>query len=134
MAPREIAFHVIAEGRQFATFEDYARSIVDVPIEAADDTGILTGVQEDWDRFAEQVDHLWSIAEKIGQSAKINSPEGTIEPDKSVWDDLVSARARRLADDARITTFDLLGENHSAVQILEGRLDSSGAPSKIEMR
>lgn len=244
MGPRDIAFHVIAEAREFATLEDYARSIIDVPIEAAPMSRIgtqteahvrssmrgappekvepairralgdavfryllflrlntsaleitereglrasavfywmgcllggpreadlqpadwaahqveqsecwqswrailasllvvslveeeareqlearylggqpamLSGVRDDWDRFADQVDRLWSIAERMGASAD----KPTIESDESVWDERVSERARHLADDARIATFDRLGESSGALAILERRL------------
>ena len=33
--PREFAFHVIAEAREYANLEAYARALVDVPVEAA---------------------------------------------------------------------------------------------------
>ena len=33
--PREFVFHVIAEAREYANLEAYARSLVDVPVEAA---------------------------------------------------------------------------------------------------
>jgi hypothetical protein len=39
-------------------------------------SALLTGVQADWDRFAEQVDRLWSIAQStgLGASAQGESP------------------------------------------------------------
>jgi hypothetical protein len=39
-----------------------------------------------------------------------------------LYDERVQARARKLADDARISTFDRLGEPRRALGILERRL------------
>jgi hypothetical protein len=82
---------------------------------------LLRGVQADWDRFAEQTDRLWSIANKMEPM----SPKDGAEPSddrEAAWDERVRERARKLADDARISTFDRLGENAQAVAILERRL------------
>lgn len=85
-------------------------------------SALLSGVQEDWDRFAQQTDRLWSIAEKTGRDSTRQAGQSALKAAEGVWDERVSERARKLADDARITTFDRLGENSRAVAILERRL------------
>ena len=79
---------------------------------------LFAETEEAWDRFAEQPDRLWSIA---------GTPE---TPDQSEVDsdaedplaDRVAARVRHLADDARISTFERIGEMPRAVAIVERRL------------
>jgi hypothetical protein len=83
---------------------------------------LLTGVQADWDRFAEQVDGLWSIAQSTGLGASAQGDKPPPTEGEQEWDQRVHERALVLADDARISTFERLGENLSAVAILERRL------------
>jgi hypothetical protein len=80
---------------------------------------LLAATQKDWDRFAEQVDRLWSIAETMSKPSEI--------PDDDVGDGdplagRVADRVRHLADDARIAAFERLGEMLRAVAIVERRL------------
>ena len=82
-------------------------------------TALLAATQEDWERFAEQVDRLWSIAETTSEAG------GTANDDVGDGDLLggrVDDRVRHLADDARIATFERLGEMPRAVAIVERRL------------
>ena len=84
-------------------------------------TARLAESEADWDRLAEQVDRLWSLSEKLvplGQDdqARVDSV------DPGTFDARVVERARHLADDARISTFDRLGQNSWAVAIIERRL------------
>jgi hypothetical protein len=83
---------------------------------------LLSGVQEDWDRFADQTDRLWSIANRMEPMSLKGVREPSADEGEQAWDDRVADRARKLADDARISTFDRLGENARAVAILERRL------------
>jgi hypothetical protein len=80
---------------------------------------LLAATEQDWDRFAEQVDRLWSIANKTSEAG------GTPNDDVGGDDPLagrVADRVRHLADDARIATFERLGEMPRAVAIVERRL------------
>jgi hypothetical protein len=86
---------------------------------------LLAETQADWDCFAEQVDRLWSISEKTAPLGQ-DEVKRVNELDLSSLDERVSRRARHLADDARISTFERLGENSRAVAIIERRLRDSG--------
>jgi hypothetical protein len=86
---------------------------------------LLAETQAEWDRFTEQVDRLWSISEKTAPLGQ-DEVKRVNELDLSSLDERVSRRARHLADDARISTFDRLGENSRAVAIIERRLRDSG--------
>lgn len=82
---------------------------------------LLAETQKDWDRFADQVDRLWSISANIvppgqDETARVETV------DSGSYDQRVAHRVRHLADDARISTFDRLGENLRAVAIIERRL------------
>lgn len=80
---------------------------------------LLVETDEVWDRFAEQVDRLWSIGGTPPEPAE------TPEDDRDRDDPLagrVAERVQRLADDARISTFERLGEMPRAVAIAERRL------------
>jgi len=78
------------------------------------------------------VDHLWSLAEKLVPLTRAEerrlSKDGGQEFDRRVQE-----RARKLADDARISTFDRLGENSRALAILERRLsgDANGTAAGL---
>ena len=71
------------------------------------------------------VDHLWSLAEKLVPLTR--AEERRLSKDRGqVFDQRVEDRACKLADDARISTFDRLGENSRALAILERRLGGEG--------
>ena len=82
---------------------------------------LLADSEREWSSFGAMVDHLWSLAENLvplTQEAKRRlSKDGG-----QLFDERVKERARMLADDARISTFDRLGENSRALAILERRL------------
>jgi hypothetical protein len=82
---------------------------------------LLAETQADWDRFAEQVDDLWSIAEKVVPLSE-DEQANVDRASSDMYDQRVAERARRIADDARIATLDRLGENSRAVAIIERRL------------
>jgi hypothetical protein len=67
------------------------------------------------------VDHLWSFAEHLVPVTKAEERRIAKEGG-SLYDQRVQERARKLADDARISTFDRMGENARALAILERRL------------
>jgi hypothetical protein len=81
----------------------------------------LAKTEEAWDRFAGQVDRLWSIA---GAASEAGDPED--DPEADPLTGRVADRARHLADDARISAFERLGEMPRAVAIVEARLASIG--------
>jgi hypothetical protein len=68
-----------------------------------------------WDRFAAQVEHLASVATVLATRA--DSEESGV-----ILGDRVAERARRLTDDARVATFERIGEMLRAVAIIERRL------------
>jgi hypothetical protein len=85
---------------------------------------LLAETQAEWDRVAEQVDRLWSIAEKVvplseDEHANVDSASSDI------YDLRVAERARHIADDARISKLDRLGENLRAA-IIERRIRDFG--------
>jgi hypothetical protein len=87
---------------------------------------LLAETQKEWDRFADQVDRLWSISATIvplpqDETARVE------KFDSGSYDQRVADRVRQIADDARISTFDRLGENSRAVAIIEGRLSAADA-------
>lgn len=86
---------------------------------------LLADAEREWSSFAEQVDRLWSLAETLvpltkAEERRIHKEGGQL------FDERVQERVRRLADDARISTFDRLGENSRALRILERRLGGEG--------
>ena len=82
---------------------------------------LLADAEREWSSFAEQVDRLWSLAETLVPLTK--AEERTLTKDSGqLFDERVQERARTLVDDARISTFDRLGENSRALAILECRL------------
>jgi hypothetical protein len=87
-------------------------------------TALLAETKSDWDRFAEQIDRLWSISEKDVPLSQ-DEEKRISNLDLASLDQRVAERARHIADDARIATFERLGENSLAVAILERRLTSS---------
>ena len=89
---------------------------------------LLAETQKEWDRFADHVDRLWSISGNIVPLAD-DETAGVETVDSDSYDQRVAHRVRHLADDARISTFDRLGENGRAVAILERRLGSEVATS-----
>jgi hypothetical protein len=73
-----------------------------------------------WDRFAELVDRLSSIAATLREERSADNPT---EPELlGRYDERVAARVQELADDARISTFERIGEMPRAVAIMERRL------------
>jgi hypothetical protein len=81
---------------------------------------LLAESQAEWDRVAELVDRLWSISEKLAPSGEDEHDSDSVE--LGTFDQRVADRVRQLADDARISTFDRMGENSRAVAIMERRL------------
>jgi hypothetical protein len=82
---------------------------------------LLADAEREWSKFAEMVDHLWSLSEKLVPLTR--AEERRLSKDgRQVFDQRVQERARKLADDARISTFDRLGENSRALAILQRRL------------
>jgi hypothetical protein len=82
---------------------------------------LLADAEREWSKFADIVDRLWSIAEKVVPLTRAEERRVSGEGGRR-FDELVRERARTLADDARISTFDRLGENTRALSILERRL------------
>jgi len=86
---------------------------------------LLTESQADWDRFVELVDRLWSMSETL---VPLNTDED--EPvdgaSRDALDERVTERVQRLADDARMSTFERIGDMPRAVAILERRLSMPG--------
>jgi hypothetical protein len=76
--------------------------------------------------FAEQVDRLWTIAEEIARESSTEEDGSDVNPGDAVWDERVSERGHKLADDARIATFERVGDNARALGILERRLAAGG--------
>jgi hypothetical protein len=82
---------------------------------------LLAESQADWDRFVEQVDRLWSMSETlVPLTADEKHRLGTESPD--ALDERVAGRIQRLADDARVSTFERIGETPRAVAIIERRV------------
>jgi hypothetical protein len=82
---------------------------------------LFADAETEWSRFAEMVDSLRSLSEKLvpltpAEERRISKDGGRLS------DERVEARAHKLADDARISTFDRLGEQRRALAILERRL------------
>ena len=78
------------------------------------------------------VDHLWSLAEKLVPLTR--AEERRLSKDRGqVFDQRVEDRACKLADDARISTFDRVGENSRALEMLERRLsgDANGTAAGL---
>jgi hypothetical protein len=82
---------------------------------------LLADAERAWESFAEIVDRLWSLAEDIAPVTKAEERRKRNDGEQ-LFDKRVTERARKLADDARITTFDRLGQNSRALAILERRL------------
>jgi hypothetical protein len=86
---------------------------------------LLAESQIDWDQFIEQVDRLWSMSETLVPSN--SSEEERVDTASSdVLDERVAERVKRLADDARVSTFERIGETPRAVAIMERRLGVTG--------
>jgi len=82
---------------------------------------LLAESQADWDRFVEHVDRLWSMSEKLVPSR----PDEEAAVDSSspgALDGRVAERVQRLADDARVSTFERIGDMPRAVAIMDRRL------------
>jgi len=84
---------------------------------------LFADAETEWSMFAEIVDGLWSLSEKLvpltpAEERRVSKDGGRL------FDDRVQERAGKLADDARISTFDRLGEQRRALAILERRLAS----------
>lgn len=80
---------------------------------------LIAETEEVWDAFADQVDRLWSIAEARSESGGL--PGSDAGPDDPLAGQIAD-RVGRLADDARISTFERVGEQTRAVAIVERRL------------
>jgi hypothetical protein len=82
---------------------------------------LLAESQADWDRFDKHVDGLWSMSDKL---VPLNPTEAErIDAvDLGSIDERVADRVQRLADDARVSTFERLGDLPRAVGIIERRL------------
>jgi hypothetical protein len=82
---------------------------------------LLAESRADWDRFADQIDRLWSLsAEPVSHDPGEKEHVETV--DTGAFDERVAERVRRLADDARVSTFERLGETPRATAITERRL------------
>jgi hypothetical protein len=97
------------------TVEDEAREQLEASYLGGQST-LFADTESEWDRYAEMVDRLWSLATARGEA---DAPEDE-GPDPLA--DRVAERARHLADDARISTFERIGEMPRAVAIVERRL------------
>ncbi len=90
---------------------------------------LLGDAEREWTRFGELVDALWTIAERLvplTQAEERRLPKDALE----LFDERVQERVRAIADNAKISAFDRLGENSRALAILEARLrnGTSGEP------
>ena len=83
---------------------------------------LLSDAEEAWQKFAEQVDRLWSISEALLGAAGPESAEDTVDDASDPLAERVHTRARHIADDARIATLERLGEMSRAVALVECRL------------
>jgi len=82
---------------------------------------LLAETKSEWDRFAEQMDGLWSISEKVVPLSQ-DELKRVSKLDLASLDQRVAERARHIADDARVSTFERLGETPRAAAIMERRL------------
>jgi hypothetical protein len=82
---------------------------------------LVTESQADWDRFVEQVDRLWSMSETLLPINR-DAEERVDITSRDALEDRVAERVQRLADDARVSTFERIGETPRAVAIIERRL------------
>jgi hypothetical protein len=73
---------------------------------------LLAESQAEWDRFVELVDRLWSMS---GTLVPLNPDEkkriDTANPD--AFDERMAERVQRLADDARVSTFERIERRHA---------------------
>jgi hypothetical protein len=85
---------------------------------------LLAESRTDWDRFVEQVDRLWSMSTTL---VPLNSDEEERVDSAGLdtLDERVAERVQHLADDARVSTFERLGEMPRALRIMERRLTAS---------
>ncbi len=81
---------------------------------------LLAESQADWDRFVEQVDRLWSMSDKLVPLSP-DEEQRVDATSPNALDERVAERAQRLADDARVSTFERIGETPRAVAIMERR-------------
>jgi hypothetical protein len=82
---------------------------------------LFADAETEWSRFAELVDSLWSLSEKLVPLSPAEEQQASKDGER-LFDERVRARAHKLADDARISTFDRLGEQRRALAILGRRL------------
>jgi hypothetical protein len=82
---------------------------------------LLTESQADWDRFAELVDRLWSMSTTLVPLSS-DEQKQVDSAGLDALDERVVERVRRLADDARVSTFEQLGDTPRALAIMERRL------------
>ena len=78
-----------------------------------------------WDRFAALVDHLGSMSKNLASHDEAGDEPASAKAERR-YDERVAARARWLADDARVATLERLGEMPRAVAVIERRLRSLG--------
>jgi hypothetical protein len=86
---------------------------------------VLPDAEAEWDGFADQVERIWSIGEKLELMGHVagRSDQGDAE---RILDERVAARAKTIADDARVSAFERLGDMPRAVAIMERRLGTAG--------
>src|SRR5712691_4202123 len=73
-------------------------------------SSLFADAETEWSKFAEIVDSLWSLSEKLvpltpAEARRVSKDGGRL------FDERVVAGAHKLADDARISTFDRLGSS-----------------------
>jgi hypothetical protein len=83
---------------------------------------LLGDVDEVWERFADQVERLWSLSEVMVPTTEDDVTAEATSAAPDTYDERVAERVQRLADDARISTFERIGEMPRAVAIVERRL------------
>jgi hypothetical protein len=82
---------------------------------------LLADADEAWSRFADLVDGLWGIAEAHVETSA-EEAERAEAVGGPLFDQRLAERVKWLADDARVATFERLGENLRAAAIMERRL------------
>jgi hypothetical protein len=86
---------------------------------------LLAESQAEWDRFADLVDRLSSMSTNLARDDHDGEERALAEAEHHYFE-RVAARAQWLADEARVATFERLGEMPRAVAIMERRVRSPG--------
>jgi hypothetical protein len=81
---------------------------------------LFAEAQHEWDRFAEQVEGLHSVSSNLASYPVGDEGSALVDAERR-YGELVAERARWLAD-ARVVTFERLGEMPRAAAIMERRL------------